>query len=106
MNLKTLLIAALLASGSILVGGCASGPGHERSGSEVIDDATITTKVKAALLAEKDVKSFDIKVETFNGTVQLSGFVDSQSQIDKAVEVAASVNGVQQVKNNLIHKAE
>lgn len=106
MNLKTLLIAALLASGSILVGGCASGPGHERSGSEVFDDATITTKVKAALLAEKDVNSFDIKVETFNGTVQLSGFVDSQWQIDKAVEVAASVSGVQQVKNNLIHKAE
>lgn len=105
MNLKTLLIAMLLATGSILVGGCASGPGHERSGSEVIADAAITTKVKAALLAEKDIKSMDIKVESFNGTVQLSGFVDSQWQSDKAAEVAASVNGVQQVTNNLIHKA-
>lgn len=106
MNLKTLLVAALLASGSILVGACSSGPGHERSGSEVVSDATITTKVKAALLTEEDVKSMDIKVETFNGTVQLSGFVDSQWQSDKAAEVAASVNGVQQVKNNLIHKTE
>ncbi|MCY1377067.1 Osmotically-inducible protein Y [compost metagenome] len=53
---------------------------------------------------EKDVNSFDIKVNTFNGTVQLTGFVDSQWQIDKAVQVAASVNGVRSVTNDLVHK--
>lgn len=91
------------ASGSIRVGACTLGPGHERSASEVISDATITSKVKTALLAEEDVKSMDIKVETFNGSVQLGGFVDSQWQSDQAAEVAVSVNGVQQLTNDLIH---
>lgn len=105
MKLKTLVIAALLSSASMLVGGCASS-GHERSGSEIIADTATTTKVKSALLAEKDVNSFDIKVETFNGTVQLTGFVDSQWQIDKAVAVTTGVDGVQQVKNDLLHKPQ
>ncbi|MCY1395765.1 Osmotically-inducible protein Y [compost metagenome] len=103
MDLKTLLIAALLASGTVVIGGCAH-PGHEQSGSEVVSDLAITSKVKSALLMEKDVNSFDIKVNTFNGTVQLTGFVDSQWQIDKAVQVAASVNGVRGVTNDLVHK--
>jgi osmotically-inducible protein OsmY len=106
MKIKTLLTAALLAGGSLTLGGCASygNTGHERGGGEVVDDAVITTKVKSALLAEKDVNSMDIRVETFNGTVQLAGFVESQWQIDKAAQVAASVNGVRSVKNDLIHK--
>ncbi len=103
MNFKTLFTALLIGSGGLVVGACASNA-HDRSGGEVIDDVAITTKVKSALLTEKDVNSFDIKVETFNGTVQLSGFVDSQWQIDKAVQVAKAVAGVQQVKNDLIHK--
>jgi len=103
MNLKTLLTAVLLSCGTIVVTGCANS-GHERSTGEVVDDATITTKVKTALLAEKDINSLAIEVKTFNGTVQLSGFVDSQWQIDKAGEVAAGVKGVQNVQNNLIHK--
>lgn len=103
MNLKTLLTAALLASSTLIVAGCAN-DGHRRSGGEVVDDAAVTTKVKAALLAEKDVNSFDIKVETFNGVVQLSGFVNSQWQIDKAVQVASAIGGVSQVKNDLVHK--
>ncbi len=104
MNVKILISAALLSTGALAVGGCAHHSGHERTGGEVVDDASITAKVKSALLAEKDVNSFDIKVETFNGTVQLSGFVNSQWQIDKAGQVARSVNGVQNVKNDLIHK--
>ena len=103
MNLKTVLSAALLGSSAIVAAGCAH-PGHEQTGGQIVDDAAITTKVKSALLAADDVKSFDIKVETFNGTVQLSGFVDSQWQIDKAAQIAAGVNGVRHVKNDLIHK--
>ena len=103
MNLKTILTAAFIASGALVVSGCQTS-GHERTGGEVVDDAAITTKVKAALLAEKDVNSFDIKVQTFERTVQLSGFVDSQWQIDKAVQVASGVEGVARVKNDLIHK--
>lgn len=104
MNMKTLMTAALLSSAALFVAGCAHHHGHERTGGEVIDDSALTTQVKSALLAEKDVNSFDIKVKTFDGTVQLSGFVDSKWQIDKAVQVASAVNGVQHVKNDLIHK--
>jgi hyperosmotically inducible periplasmic protein len=104
MNLKALTSAALLSCGALFVGGCAHHEGHERTGGEVLDDSAITTKVKSALLAEKDVNSFDIKVKTFDGTVQLSGFVDSQWQIDKAVMVASAVTGVQKVTNDLVHK--
>jgi len=104
MSIKTLMTAALLSSAALFIAGCAHHHGHERSGGEVIDDSALTTKVKSALLAEKDVNSFDIKVKTFDGTVQLSGFVDSQWQIDKAIEVASAVNGVQKVKNDLVHK--
>lgn len=104
MNLKALTTAALLSCGALFAAGCAHHDGHERSAGDVVDDAAITTKVKSALLAEKDVNSFDIKVQTFEGTVQLSGFVDSQWQIDKAVQVTAAVAGVQKVQNDLIHK--
>jgi osmotically-inducible protein OsmY len=105
MNLKTLLAIGLLATCAIIITACANS-GHERSTGTYFDDATITTKVKSALLAEKDVNSFDISVETFNQTVQLSGFVNSQWQIDKAVQVAKTVAGVEHVKNNLVHKSK
>lgn len=104
MKLKALATAVLLSCGALFVAGCAHHHGHQRSSGEVLDDSAITTKVKAALLAEKDVNSFDIQVQTFEGVVQLSGFVDSQWQIDKAVQVASAVNGVREVKNNLVHK--
>ena len=104
MNIKTLVTAALLSSAALFAAGCAHHHGHERTGGEVIDDSAVTTKVKSALLAEKGVNSLDINVKTFDGVVQLSGFVDSQWQIDKATEVAMAVNGVHKVRNDLIHK--
>ena len=66
-----------------------------------VDDTTITTKVKSALLGDADVKSFDIKVETRKGEVQLSGFVDSQTQVDRAITVARGVEGVKDVDNKM-----
>ena len=66
-----------------------------------IDDGAITTKVKSALMADADVKSFDIKVETSKGVVQLSGFVDNQGQIDRAIAVAKGVEGVKSVDNKM-----
>ncbi|TBU92037.1 BON domain-containing protein [Stutzerimonas kirkiae] len=103
MDLKTLFLAALFAGSSLVISGC-SHPGHQQSSSEVVSDLAITTKVKSALLLEDDLNSFDIKVKTFNGTVQLTGFVDSQWQIDKALQVTRGVAGVRKVKNDLIHK--
>ncbi len=82
---------------------CASTRTHESTG-EYVDDSVITTKVKA-LLAEDDlIKSFQIGVETYKGTVQLSGFVNSQRAVDKAGQIARSVRGVNSVRNNLIVK--
>lgn len=69
-----------------------------------IDDSTITTKVKAALLADADVKGLDIKVETRKGEVYLSGFVDNQAQMDRAVTVAKGVEGVKNVDNKMTLK--
>jgi osmotically-inducible protein OsmY len=82
---------------------CAGSHTQESTG-EFIDDSTITTKVKAALLAEPDIRSYQIGVETFKGVVQLSGFVDTQQQANKAAEIARSVDGVKSVRNDLIVK--
>jgi len=82
---------------------CASTSKQESTG-EYVDDSVITTKVKSLLAADDFLKSFQISVETFKGTVQLSGFVASQKAVDKAVEITRSVNGVKSVKNDLIVK--
>jgi osmotically-inducible protein OsmY len=82
---------------------CASTRTHESAG-EYVDDSVITTKVKSLLAADDFLKSFQISVETYQGTVQLSGFVNSQQAVDKAGQIAHSVKGVISVKNNLIVK--
>jgi len=61
----------------------------------------ITTKVKSLLAADDFLKSFEISVETYKGSVQLSGFVNSQQAVDKAGQIARSVKGVKSVKNDL-----
>jgi osmotically-inducible protein OsmY len=80
--------------------GCASTDKQEGTG-EYFDNTVITTKVKAAIFDEPTLKTFEIKVETFKGVVQLSGFVNSQSDIDKAVEIAQQVTGVKSVMNDI-----
>jgi len=80
--------------------GCASTSKQEGTG-EYVDDAVITTKVKAAIFNEPTLKSAEINVETFKGVVQLSGFVNSQADIDKAVSIARSVKGTVSVKNDM-----
>jgi osmotically-inducible protein OsmY len=76
----------------------------QSSAGEFVDDSVITTKVKALLAEDDFLKSFQISVESFKGTVQLSGFVNSQKAVDKAGEIARSVKGVQSLKNDLIVK--
>jgi osmotically-inducible protein OsmY len=82
---------------------CASTRTQESTG-EYVDDSVITTKVKSLLAEDDFIKSFQISVETYKGTVQLSGFVNSRKAVDKAGEIARSVQGVKSVKNNLIVK--
>lgn len=80
--------------------GCAPTAKQEGTG-EYIDDAVITTKVKAAILNEPSLKVSEINVETFKGVVQLSGFVRDAGDIPKAAQVAREVKGVKSVKNDL-----
>lgn len=73
--------------------------------SAAVDDAAITTKVKAALLADDQVKGTQINVDTNGGTVRLTGTVDSQAQMQRAIEVAKGVQGVARVESNLTASA-
>ena len=82
---------------------CASTRTQESTG-EYVDDSVITAKVKGLLAEDNLLKSFEIGVETYRGVVQLSGFVDSKSAVEKASEIAGSVKGVKSVKNDLIVK--
>ena len=83
--------------------GCAATRTQESTG-EYVDDSVITTKVKSLLAEDDFLKSFQISVETYQGIVQLSGFVNSKNAVDKAGEIVRSVNGVKSIKNNLIVK--
>lgn len=94
------LSAAFLAIALVSVVGCASTSQNQGTG-EYIDDAVITTKVKAALFDDPVTKAYEIKVETYNRVVQLSGFVSSQNEANRAVEVARGVSGVTSVKNDM-----
>ncbi len=82
---------------------CAATRTHESTG-EYVDYSVITTKVKSLLAADDFLKSFQIGVETFKGVVQLSGFVNSQKAVDRAIEITNSVKGVRAIKNDLIVK--
>lgn len=66
-----------------------------------LDDSVITARVKTALLADSSIKGLDITVTTRKGEAQLSGFVDNQGQIDRAVAVARGIEGVTQVGNEM-----
>ena len=95
---RVIPMLAILAAASLI--GCASTPKSEGTG-EYVDDSVITTKVKTALLEEPTLKSAEINVETFKGTVQLSGFVSSRDNVDTAVATARHVKGVTSVKNDM-----
>jgi osmotically-inducible protein OsmY len=119
---KALLVAAVL--GSAVLAGCAAtedkqattaqqpaaarkpaasqpaATGQESAG-EAVDDAVVTAKVKAKLVDDDVTKAYQIEVETFKGTVQLSGSVDSEEARSRATELAKDVGGVKNVKNSL-----
>ena len=78
---------------------------QKQAASRVTSDSVITTKAKAKLLAEKDLKSLQISVKTFNGTVILSGFVDDEISKLKAETIVSKVEGVKSVKNSLVVKS-
>jgi osmotically-inducible protein OsmY len=83
--------------------GCAATQKHESTG-QYVDDSVITTRVKTAILEESTLKMFQINVKTYQGVVQLSGFVDSAQSVTKAGEVARRVEHVKSVENDLLVK--
>ncbi|NOS87215.1 MAG: BON domain-containing protein [Methylococcaceae bacterium] len=99
-HFNRLFVASAVALTLLAATGCASSPNHEGTG-EYIDDSLVTSKVKAAFLDDPTLSSGEINVETFKGVVQLSGFVNSKADINKAVTVARSVSGVSSVKNDM-----
>ena len=98
-RLKTM--SAGIAAAVLLLSGCAPIAGRETTG-EYVDDATISTKVRAELIKDQSLKAFDIHVETMQDVVQLSGFVDSPGQKAQAEQIARGVSGVRSVRNNIV----
>lgn len=88
---------------AIVATGCA-GSRYHRSTGESIDDRSLTSRVKSALSSDSLYKYPDVNVTTFKGTVQLSGFVDSNNQKSKAADLAKSVTGVKEIENNITVK--
>ena len=98
--LATALAAALAAGCGNRQDDAASAPAKTTVGTE-IDDTVVTTRVKSALLADPDIKSFDLKVETRKGVVQLSGYVENQVQVDRAIAATSGIEGVRSVENGI-----
>lgn len=102
-----LLNAALAGALTFFLAGCdkpSEAAGMPAPGTTVgteIDDSVVTSSVKSALLAEPNIRSFDFKVETHKGEVQLSGFVDNQTQLDLATAAVRAVPGVKSIQNNV-----
>ncbi len=97
------LIVTAVMLGTAVVAGCTATPNRASTGQN-IDDSVITTKVKAKLIEDPLTKAHEISVETFKGTVQLSGFVESAAESAQAARIANAVDGVKSVKNSLVLK--
>jgi hyperosmotically inducible protein len=101
MIVRNTLAAAVTAVALLTTAGCAVTRDQSTVG-EYVDDATISTKVKAKFIEDKAVAASSIQVETMNGTVQLSGFAKSESERAQAAALAREVKGVKNVKNDIL----
>ena len=100
MQLRTSIASAFAVIAIVTASGCAVSRGQETVGAYV-DDASITTSVKARYVDNKDVDAASIKVETLNGTVMLSGFAKNATERSTAETIASNVKGVKSVKNSI-----
>ncbi|CAM4109251.1 BON domain-containing protein [Bordetella tumulicola] len=92
-GLGAVILATMLAA-------CAAHDGHRSTG-QYTDDTALTARVKAALVQADRVSATDVQVETYNGVVQLSGFVIDQEAANQAVIAARNVDGVKEVRNDI-----
>ena len=103
-HINNLAAAFFLVTATVLgVTGCAGDRYHESTG-ESIDDTAITARVKSALGKDALFKYPDVRVTTFKGTVQLSGFVDNRAQKAQAELLAKNIEGAKSVENNITVK--
>ena len=93
---------SLVIVAALIMSGCATKPALEKTG-EFIDDSTITTKVKSSFLADPMVSVFAISVATSNGVVNLEGIVNSQTERQRAIQLAQGVAGVKRVDDRNLH---
>ena len=100
MNMLKRISALLIAAAMVSVLGCAT-QSEPQSAGAYMGDAWVTTQVKTGILNEPSLKVTQINVETYQGVVQLSGFVDNAAAQAKAVEIAKAVKGVTSVKNDM-----
>jgi hyperosmotically inducible protein len=98
LTIRTTLAASIAAIALLTATGCAVTRGQETVGAYV-DDASVTTSVKARFVDNKEVDATAIKVETLNGTVMLSGFAKNMTEKSTAESIARNVKGVKEVKN-------
>jgi len=104
---RRISLATLLLLSALPLAALAADPAQPSTGSakesmgERFDDAAITTKVKTAFIKDKEVKATEVKVETVQGIVQLSGFVDSRAEMQRAEQLASKVPGVKSVRNEI-----
>lgn len=101
--IKRITLAAAIAISTVYLTGCAVARDQQSVGS-YIDDATITTQVKARFAEDKTVSAMSIKVETLKGVVQLAGFAKSSDESSRAEAIAQGVKGVSRVTNDIIIK--
>lgn len=105
LKIRLLILAAFALPAFVSVSGCkttsTSTPAATAQGGTATDDAALAARVKQALAADPGLKSLPMSVATFRGVVQLSGYADSEVQIQKALAVTRSVPGVQSVSNDL-----
>lgn len=101
ISLSTLLFLGALPLGAIANELSQAPATAKESPGEYVDDSAITAKVKAAFVNDKEVKATEVKVETYKGTVQLSGFANSNTAIERAVQLANNAPGVKSVRNDI-----
>jgi len=101
MNRSTGALVVAFAVSLLLLQACASTATRESTG-EYLDDSAITAKIKTKLLGDPMVSGFAVSVETFRGRVVLSGFVNSQTQVDRTIALAREVPGVREVQSALV----
>ena len=101
--MKKIIIASMVAAAALANVGCAVTSGQSTVG-QYVDDAAISTRVKARLAEDERVSAMRIQVEVLKGTVQLAGFATSQAEKDRAGQIARGTPDVKEVRNNIIVK--